>query len=66
MVDLSSDKVTVHLRTGPRGRTYFGSACRPLFRLSTPQSLGHRQSGMVTLSEDKSTNKAALNVNCTA
>src|ERR1700733_6662941 len=30
------------------------------------QSLGHWQSGMVNLSEDKSTNTAALNVNCAA
>src|ERR1700683_56471 len=31
MADLSSDKVTRILRTGPRGRTNDGSACRPLF-----------------------------------
>src|ERR1700735_879624 len=31
MADLSSDKVTMNPRTGPRGRTNDGSACRPLF-----------------------------------
>src|SRR5579862_7720285 len=52
-VDLSSDKVTVRLRPGPRGRTNNGSACPHCFCIDRNQSLGHRQSGMVSLSGDK-------------
>jgi hypothetical protein len=53
-------------RTGPRPHDNRQRLPGIVSTLDRGQSLGHWRSRMVSLSEDKATDVAALNVNCTA